>query len=141
MKFFVAPLIEHRDALDHLMRFFRDGIKDNSYDKYIDELKDALNHEVRAFFDVADYICIKIRFQINNDLKHLRVSKIKKIWNEYEDVKKKIHIISKDIAEKRNSRSISQENIDAYQKMLENVLELFDDYKLNVEPKIKARKF
>lgn len=140
MSFFVAPVIEHRDALDHVMRFFRDG-KEKGYDVYIDELKNAVSHEVRAFFDIADYICVKVRYIINEDLKRLSKRQIKSIWVDYEKIKREMHQLSLFIAEVRRNRSGLPEKIEEYSSMLDKAIDMYNSYMENIQAKIKARKF
>lgn len=61
---YIQPLKEFRDAYDHLMRAFRIVLfKDNKYgDDYVElQISKALEHEYRAFFDVADWFSIICR--------------------------------------------------------------------------------
>lgn len=78
MRIFPAPLLEHRDALDHLMRYSRIYNEYGLCESAINELSNAKQHEIRAFFDIADYICVVIRSEIADTLSVLSVRKIKK---------------------------------------------------------------
>lgn len=88
MNFFAAPLVEHRDALDHVMRYF--SIKDNA----------GLSEEALVELDKAwtDYVSIKnrvvsvseeiaaIRESRSGSLKHIK--KYKKVLDEIFDIYK-----------------------------------------------------
>ncbi len=132
MDLFIAPLIEHRDALDHIMRYF------NNIDKAdIKQLDKALGHEVRAFFDVADYICINIRSSISKNLEKMSPKKIQKIWSDYIKEKEKIRKISDEIAQIRLERSESKESVLNYIRILDEIFDLYNNYSINIDPRIK----
>lgn len=137
MKFFVAPLIEHRDALDHLMRYI--PIKGTS--EALKELNSALGHEIRAYFDVADFVCITVRDEISTSLKKIKPKDIKKIWGDYCSVKEKIVSFSEEIARIRQNRKGSLEDIEKYKDALEEVFSIYELYKTKIEPNIRAKKF
>lgn len=60
MKFFSAPTLEHRDVLEHVMRYFELS-KDGNINEVAEEELAAMSHEIHAFFDTADFICINVR--------------------------------------------------------------------------------
>ena len=135
MGFFTAPLVEHRDALDHIMRFFGDENLDN-----INQLKSALSHEMRAFFDVADYICINIRQEIYKGLNDINARDITEVWGNYLECKQKVVKLSFEIAEIRNNRDIGQESLNKYKNELDKLFELYKEYQIYIAPRLKLKK-
>lgn len=137
LKFFITPVLEHRDALDHLARAFDLALSEKDC---LDQLKNAQNHELRAFFDISDYICIKMREKIGLDLKRLSKAKIKKIWNDYEEVKIKVVELSKELADIRINRNNAIESVPKYVHLLDVHLDYYiNTYKKKIEPKIYGR--
>lgn len=139
MSFFVAPLIEHRDALDHIMRYFYIKTTDGLTDNAIKELDRALSHELRAYFDIADYVCIMVRQEINSSLKRISTRKIKKVWDDYVQTKERIVKISEDIAEIRNSRNSSLEHIKKYKVVVNEMFDIYKTYITNIEPRLRKK--
>ena len=139
MSFFVAPLIEHRDALDHIMRYFHIKTTDGLTDDAIKELERALSHELRAYFDIADYVCIMVRQEINNSLKRISTRKIKRVWSDYVQTKERIAKISEDIAEIRNSRSSSLEHINKYKVVVNEIFDIYKTYITDIEPHLRKK--
>lgn len=137
MNFFAAPLVEHRDALDHVMRYF--SIKDNAglSEEALVELDKALGHELRAYFDIADFVCVTIREEISASLKHVSSKKIKKIWTDYLSIKNRVVSVSEEIAAIRESRSGSLKHIEKYKKVLDEIFDIYKLYKTQIEPEIK----
>lgn len=150
LKFYLAPLVQHRDALDHIMRGFESiGFKDEvssdevikHHKKCVEQLDKALGHELRSFFDIADFVCIKIRLIISERIKRIRYKKIKNVWVNYDDEKKEIYEISERIAEVRLVRGESIKSVDAYCQILDRLFEIYKDFITNVEPKLKRGLF
>lgn len=139
LRLFPAPLLEHRDALDHLMRYSRIYKESGLCDAAIDELSNAKQHEIRAFFDIADYICVIIRSEIADTLSVLSVRQINKIWSEYENVKKRAIDISETIAQIRKDRTETVDKIKTYQDAVNQMFDIYYYYQLNVLPKIGNR--
>lgn len=138
MKFFLAPMIEHRDALDHIMRYFDE---DKVSEKMVKELDKALAHELRAYFDTADFVCITVRSEISNSLHHVSTRKIKKQWNEYSETKSWIVSISEKISKIRQERNASVESMRRYQDIMDEVLKVYKHYVAEIEPKIRKSSF
>lgn len=141
MRFFLAPMVEHRDALDHLMRYF--GLKNESglSENAIKELEEALEHEIRAYFDTADYVCINVRKEIDDSLKEISSWRIKKVWNKYAEIKKRIVNVSEEIAEIRKNRTGRIEHVTRYQKVLTEVFDIYKYFAKEIEPRIRKMKF
>lgn len=137
MNFFVAPMLEHRDALDHIMRYFNLKDKEGLTEKAIKELDRALAHELRAYFDIADFVCITIRQEIATSLKRVKARKITKIWSEYIDTKKRIIRVSEEIVNIRKNRSSSMEHIEKYKPIMEEIIDIYKSFIVDIEPKIR----
>lgn len=136
MELFPAPLLEHRDALDHIMRYSRLIEKNGLCNEAISELANAKQHEIRAFFDIADYICITIRLEIASTLDVLTKRQITKIWPDYKDVRKKVINLSTEIAEIRTERKETIDAIPRYEVAVDKMFEVYQTYQLEVLPKI-----
>lgn len=138
MNMYIAPLVEHRDAFDHLMRCFQKV--DEGNDEYVKEIEKALDHELRAYYDIADYICINIRDYIANVLNSMRVKDIKKIWTEYESKKRELFDISMDIASIRNARRSSIESVYKYRdEVIPHLFRIYEDFIKKFETYIRGR--
>lgn len=151
MKFFPAPLLEHRDAMDHIMRYY-DYLKKSKEmpdasdgKKYAEmalgELKNAKAHEIRAYFDTADYACIIIRDEIASVINKLTVKQIESVWEDYKSIKTKVVDASREVAKLRNDRVDNIEFIDQYKVVLDEMFDIFEDFSTRVLPKIKSRKW
>lgn len=136
MKFFVAPMLEHRDALDHLMRYFSITNGKEITEEALRQLDKAVEHEFRAYFDVADYICITVRSIIAERLKGVPKRKIESVWEEYLDIKKEIVKISDDIADVRFERREKIASIEKYGQVLTRVFKIYDDFVCKIEPNL-----
>lgn len=138
MNMYIAPLVEHRDALDHIMRCFEklnQGNKD-----FQKEIESALGHELRAYYDIADYICINIREYISDALNHMRTKDIRKMWVEYERKKREVLAISVEIAKIRNERRASIESVYKYRdNVMPRLFEIYKDFVENHETHIRGR--
>lgn len=138
MNFFVAPMLEHRDAIDHLMRYFNLTSGKAMSEEALKQLDKALGHEYRAYFDVADYICITVRSKIAESLKGISKRKIQSIWKEYSDIRQKVTKTSEAIAQIRYNRSGKMDSVKEYEKVLEDIFEIYDDFICHIEPRLHA---
>lgn len=138
MNFFVAPMLEHRDAMDHLMKYFSltddKSIAGNKAEEALKQLDEALGHEYRAYFDVADYVCITVRSKIAESLKGISKKKIRSVWKDYSDIRKKVAKVSDMIAEIRNNRNGNMTSVKEYEVVLDDIFEIYDDFICNIEP-------
>lgn len=138
MDFFVAPMLEHRDALDHLMRYFFLVSENSVTQEAVEQLEKALGHEYRAYFDVADYICITVREKIAESLKRIPKRKMKTVWETYSDVKNRVVKISDEISEIRFERKGDMDSVKKYEGMLQEIFEIYDDFICNIEPRLQS---
>lgn len=146
MNMFIAPLVEHRDAFDHFIRFFEKFLKNKEENteqqKYeiIKELDSVLSHELRAFYDVADYICINIRDYISTALNKMKPKQIRKIWAEYDIKKQEILELSKQISKVRNERRSSIDSVKNYiNEIMPKIFSIYNDFIQKFETQIRAK--
>ena len=139
MKFFVAPTLEHRDALDHIMRYFTLIDNEDVSQRALDELDRALSHELRAYFDIADFVSLTIRKEIADSLKYISSRQIIKIWKNYIEIKEDVVNISEEIAKIRQNRGSSIEHIEKYKPIMEKLFLIYDAYMTEIEPKIRIK--
>lgn len=140
MRFFVAPMLEHRDALDHMMRYLQKTVQrdETAKEEALDELKKAIDHEYRAFFDVADYICITVRSRIFDSIKHTPKWRIRSKWTTYSEDRRRIIEISEKIVEIRNDRQPQSDSVKAYVKIMDEVFSFHKDFVEEIEPALKG---
>lgn len=119
MRFFAAPTLEHRDALEHIMRYMERTKDGNITRSTLKELESAKGHEVRAYYDVVDYYSILVRDDINQVLKRVSNRKIRKNWKEYSDVKTTMYDMSEKIKNVRKQKRNDMEVIEKYEEVFE----------------------
>lgn len=133
MKSYVAPLFEYRSALEHVARWLVDGSDE--------EMGKAIGHLKRAYFDIVDYISIKVRDEINQSLKKFNSKKITNCWEDYKTIKSVIYNYSEELAKVRGTRgwkdSIEKSDIDRYTEMAEKFLEIHKTFFTEIEPKLR----
>lgn len=132
----LQPLKEHRDAYDHLMRIFYAPHHSNFKhleDKYIIEnVKKALAHEYRAFFDMADWFTYTCRKYVRETLSSRTVQKkYSKQYNDFDNVKKFINDLPFQIARYRkekdiiNTRNSLLQDVKQYKEKMDELLDLY----------------
>ena len=119
MRFFAAPTLEHRDALEHIMRYMERTKDGNITRSALKELENAKGHEVRAYYDVVDYYSILVRDDINQVLQRVSNRKIRKNWKEYSDVKTTMYDMSEKIKNVRKQKRNDMEVIEKYEEVFE----------------------
>jgi hypothetical protein len=107
-----------------------------SYDA-VKQLESAFGHEIRAYFDTADYLTVSIRDSISNSLDKIPNRKIKKNWESYSEVKKDVLDISLEIAEIRKQKHGSMEIVIKYQPLVNKVLEYYKKFINDIEPNLR----
>ena len=131
---FLQPLKEHRDAYDHFSRILALSLKDDNIkdkNKYIFEnIKKALGHEYRAFFDTSDWLTFTCRKYIREELSHksIRDKYIKEY--DYESAKIFINELPFKISKFREQKDVSNENpmideVNDYKKVMDELLEIY----------------
>lgn len=139
---FLQPLKEHRDAYDHVVRTFSLAIKEVPADfdvlQYVCEnLKKALGHEYRAFFDTADWLSFHLRKTIR-----LRVQKMNSKAKEnlkakcadkgIDNLFRRLNDYPFQISKRRNDKDIAKpsgtaDEIREYVKILEELITIYKE--------------
>lgn len=137
MRFFAAPSLEHRDALEHVMRYLK--MTDNNKVSYeaVKQLDNALGHEARAYFDTADYVSVLVRDEIRKSLKRIPIRKIKKNWENYSEIKSQVITISEKISNIRQRKTGSVQLVNEYTKVIRLVIDTYKHFVKVVEPKLR----
>lgn len=131
---FIQPLKEHRDAYDHIIRIY--GIdftekKVANLKQYKESnMKKALGHEYRAFFDTADWLSLICRQKIRILIAGKEQEEIIKVLPEYPEIKEKLINIPLRIAELREKKDIGDTNgmlseVREYKNILDDLLESY----------------
>lgn len=132
----IQPVKEHRDAFDHIARVY--GLKflqENIPDKEaycISNMKKAVGHAYRAFFDAADFLTYVCRKKIRELLHNRDQDEIVRYYPDYPNVKQMLIDVPFQIAEIRKNKDVSVDDraliseIEGYRKILD---ELLDAYK------------
>lgn len=132
---FLQPLKEHRDAYDHLCRiFFLDSTSNIKDEKaYIqDNVKKALGHEYRAFFDTVDWLTFICRKYIREQLSYRGIRKEYQGEYDYSATRKFVNDLPFEIAKYREQKDISNKNsllkdVDAYREIVERLLDIYKE--------------
>lgn len=141
MKMFLAPLIEERDALDHLMCFYLDSAENDLSDEILDQIREAQEHLKRAFFDIADFVCIRIRQYIDDVLGNMKPKQIERFWDEYSESRQKVVNFSENLSKIRTERRNTMSSIKEYKtKVIPEIFKIYEEFVVNVEKKIKTKK-
>ena len=131
---FIQPLKEHRDAYDHIVRIygveFSDKEIDNLKQYKVDNMKKALGHEYRAFFDTADWLALVCRKRIRELLAGKERDDIIEALPEYLTMKEKLISYPIKIAELRERKDIGDANgmlseVREYRDILDDLLDSY----------------
>lgn len=131
---FIQPLKEHRDAYDHIIRIYGMELSnkkiENPKQYKISNMKKALGHEYRAFFDTADWLSLICRKKIRMLLEGKNSVDIEKKLPEYPQIKERLFKIPQEIAELRKEKDIGDSigiirEVDSYSLVLDEVLEYY----------------
>lgn len=130
---FLQPVKEHRDAFDHIARVYGYKMLDR---KVADEkvyrnenMKKAVGHTYRAFFDTADWLSYICRKQIRELLGKYDKKEIIKKFPEYEETKRVLTEIPEQISNIRANKDLSDkeseliEEVENYRKVLDQIIE------------------
>lgn len=135
---FLQPLKEHRDAFDHITRVYgysMTGVgNDKSFDvkKYQEEnMKKAVGHVYRAFFDTADWLSYVCRKKIREILSNVSKDVINEKYPDYPSAKQKLNQFPNQIAENREKKDLSDDEsvlikeVDKYATILNEILDIY----------------
>lgn len=134
---FLQPVKEHRDAFDHVARvygykFLQNEIK--NIDKYLDEnMRKAVGHAYRAFFDTADWLSYICRHKIRKLLNGKTYDEIVATYPGYPEVKKLLLDAPLMIANIRENKDVSDnvnelvETVREYRILLDRLIDAYQD--------------
>lgn len=134
---FLQPIKEHRDAFDHIARVYGYDMGERNIDN-IDEyrtenMRKAVGHTYRAFFDTADWLTYILRKKIREILSQYNEDQILKKYDKYKETKEMLEHIPFKIAEIRNNKDLSDnenlliQEVDMYTKILDQLLKIYHD--------------
>lgn len=106
---YIQPIKEFRDSHDHMLRAFKCILFDNKDEEYAEkQLSKALEHEYRAFFDVADWFSIICRSASQEAMKGKSycIDKIIAQNDKYLEYAKFLNGISVEIAQMREAKDV-----------------------------------
>lgn len=149
-KAFLQPIIETRDAFDHIIRvavFSYSGEKtesDNPNYGHINYSK-ARDHLYRAFCDASEHLSLKYRELILNTLEGYTNDIISKCLPEYyPKLRPRIEEIEEEIAKLRMDKDIgklsSNENINKFADILEEIRSIYKQISQSKPSLIEAKK-
>lgn len=134
---FLQPVKEHRDAFDHLARVYGYTMLNrelDDIDKYREEnIKKAVGHTYRAFFDTADWLSYICRRKIRELLSQYSKLEISQRYPDYNKAKQLLSDVPKRIAEIRETKDLSDdeslliEEVDKYVSLLDEILKIYTD--------------
>lgn len=132
---FLQPLKEHRDAFDHIVRVYGYSMQKKpveDIEKYKeDNMKKAVGHTYRAFFDTADWLSYVCRKNIRQTLSRYTKEQILDKYAEYEYARKRLDEIPIEIAQIRKNKDLSDDEkeliaeVDQYAKILNELLDIY----------------
>lgn len=134
---FLQPVKEHRDAFDHLARvygykFLQAEIKDK--DAYcVANMRKAVGHAYRAFFDTADWLSYICRKKIRTLISGKSYEDIVKVYPNYDQLKKMLQEVPLAIAEIRKNKDVSDDvselvkEVNDYRKILDDLLGAYNE--------------
>jgi len=136
-------LIEYRDALDHLMRFYKFYFTlPMNQDNANEELDKILGHLRRVFFDICDYIGIVLRNKIDKIIYNYNQAALEAVLEDYKKKDYDYSFVSQKIASYRIDRVLiwggETTILDNYMKTIDSLYEFYIDLK---KSKFKLNKY
>lgn len=129
------PVKEHRDAFDHIARVYgyklsKDDIKDiESYRSA--NMRKAVGHAYRAFFDTADFLSYICRRKIRELLQGKSREEIIQKYPQYEDSRQLLNELPEKIAKIRENKDVSDDEcelvkeVEEYRVILDDLLKIY----------------
>jgi hypothetical protein len=140
-KAFAPTLLELRNSLDHLMRFYahKFGHKTDVQDDYADKnLFKSKGHLYRAGYDSLDYLSIEITESILDRVEPYSTEAISKTMPEYfSNIRPDMDVISQTIADIRASKDMDNKNAQDIDRHIE-AIERLRTYHKDVLMKLNA---
>ena len=133
--------IIHVCANDYMARI---GNSDSNPKYVLDNLRVALGHECKAFFDTADFLSILLRKKIAECLNGFTYPQIASVWDDYNTVRLQLIQINQEISEIRNRKSDTNdyyidEDVEKYYFETKNLLDWYIFVEEKVYPKLEQR--
>ncbi len=132
---FLQPLKEHRDAFDHIARVYGYNMLNReitNIDNYQQEnMRKAIGHTYRAFFDTADWLSYTLRKKIRETISTHTKDEIVSKFSSYESAKAFLKDVPEKIANIRSNKDLSDDEsvlakeVEEYSKLLDELLELY----------------
>lgn len=129
---FLAPVLEQRHALEHIVRAKANECGDAPDEEYQRKnLNKALGHEYRAFFDCADWLALILREDILDTLSAHEAGHIQTAIPEYySDLRPRLEVISRKVAQARADKDVSDkailEGVSKYKEVLSELTGIRD---------------
>ena len=134
---FIQPLKEERDAFDHIARvyghkYLARSINDEK--QYCESnMRKAVQHTYRAFFDTADFFSYVCQKRIRELLSNKESTEIKAIYPKYDKAKERLESIPQGIARIRENKDESETDTELVQEVLQYKEILDELYNIYVE--------
>lgn len=131
----LQPLKEHRDTFDHLARVygvkFINGEIPDIKEYKISNMKKAVGHAYRAFFDTADFLTYVCRKKIREILAGKSREEILKVYPKYTDEREFLYRVPLEIAAIRENKDVGTDDsglireLKEYKAVIDHLLEIY----------------
>lgn len=124
---FLPPILELRDAFDHLIRVFQSKTTSKNNEYAIKNLDATFRHLYRAMFQLMDYVRIRQHEWIVESLNDISNTTIVTVFPEYySEIKPELDVLINELPTFRRGLSRSEwelgnTNLDSVKKYLENI--------------------
>lgn len=147
---FFLPINSLKDAYEHIIHICAndymsrtDGVESNTA-YVLDNLRKALEHECKAFFDTADFLSILLRKKIAESLNNFTYPQISSVWDDYNTVRLQLIKINQEISDIRNRKSETNEyyideDVEKYYIETKNLLDWYIFIEEKVYPRLEDR--
>ena len=134
---FIQPLKEERDAFDHIARVYGHKYLTRKVDDInnycASNMRKAVQHVYRAFFDTADFFSYVCQKQIREQLRDCgkTYGEIKKLYPRYDNAKSRLESLPLEITKIRENKDESEsdaelvEEVLQYKKVLDEVYDIY----------------
>lgn len=143
---FLQPIKEQKDSLDHIARAYKQyyNTEDlyNGIDSVFDNLNKAIGHIFRAYYDSVDFLGIILRERISSNICNFTYPQIVSVWKDYEIYRKKLIEFPEKMTNLKLNKGIDKssdeikQRIKDYQKLIDELLEIFKIFMIDVYPKL-----
>lgn len=142
MKTLPAPLLQLRDALDHIMRAKGSeiGLLEKPDDHGNKNMDKALGHVYRAYFDIADWVAASLRKKASDAVKRFSTECLAAVTPQYyQEWKPGLERVAHRVAAIRTSKDIGDPNgiineVEEYDRLIKGLIDTWE----NIEKSIPA---